>query len=210
MNQRYPANAILLVLLLVAIVLTGSISGYFAFIGELDQKSETANWKTYSSSTYNFSLKYPNEWILEEFPQPDFAGRVIALKSPQTIKLLNERKISPGYSHDVVVSFWPTINNEYALGGSWIDQRQYKDLKDSLNDKASLFKRKIGDTMVAGQEAYEISIVGESSNYGVILEHGGIYELSFETTEKDPYDTTYRDESGPIQQMLSTFQFLNQ
>lgn len=217
MNQKGFANIILIVIVVLAV----GVVGYFAFVKKSaptaqpaptppqtdnaasstpTQKNETANWKIYSNSKYNFSLKYPNGWTLEESSQTDLTGRIISLRSPETSQLLNERKIDSGYSYNLVVSFWPTINNEYARGGSWIGQRNYSSLADYFTDK-NAFKQKTGSITVAGQNAYEVSIGGAGANYGVMIEHDGIYELSFETAwDKSKLGSTEK-------QILSTFQF---
>ena len=215
MNQKGFANIILIVIIVLAV---GAV-GYFVFVKKSTptvqqtstssqtnntasptQKDETANWKTYSSSKYNFYLKYPNGWTLEESSQTDLTGTIISLRSPETTQLLNERKIDPGYSYNLAVSFWPNINNEYARGGSWRGQRNYTNLTDFFTDKNTP-KQKVGNIAVAGQNAYEVSIGGAGTNYGVMIEHGGIYELSFGTAwDKSKLGSTEK-------QILSTFQF---
>lgn len=217
MNEKSFVNIILIVIVVLAV---GAV-GYFVFVKKSapiaqqtptpsqnnnpvsptpTQKNETVNWKTYSNSKYNFSLKYPNGWTTEESSQTDLTGRIISLRSPETSQLLNERKIDSGYSYNLVVSFWPTINNEYARGGSWIGQRNYTGLADFFTDKNAL-KQKIGNTTIAGQNAYEVSIGGAGANYGIMIEHNGIYELSFETAwDKSKLGSTEK-------QILSTFQF---
>ena len=217
MNQKGFANIVLVV---VIVLIVGAV-GYFAFVKKSarlaeqtqtttqtnnsvspipTQKDETANWKTYSNSKYNFSLKYPNGWTIEEPTNADTTGRVISLRSPETVQLLNEREIDPGYSYNLVVSFWSNVNNEYARGGSWIDQRNYTSLTDYFTDK-NAFKQKIGSITVAGQSAYEVSIGGAGANYGVMIEYNGVYELSFETAwDKSKLGSTEK-------QILSTFQF---
>lgn len=164
------------------------------------QKNETANWKTYSNSKLGFTFKYPTGWTLEESSQTDSTGKIISLRSPETSQLLNERKIDPGYSYNLIVSFWPTINNEYARGGSWLGQRNYTGLEDFFTDK-NVPKQKTGSITVGGQSAYEVIIGGAGSSYGIMIEHGGIYELSFTTAwDKSKLGSTEK-------QILSTFQF---
>lgn len=160
-----------------------------------------ADWKRYSSADYNFSLSYPGEWTLEEFPQTDLTGRIISLRSPEVFQLLQDYKIDPGNSYNLLVSFWPTINNEYARGGSWIGQRNYSGLDDFFTDE-NAFKQKIGDITVAGHNAYEVKIGGAGENYGIMIERNGIYELSFSTA----WD---KSKLGSVEkQILSTFKFL--
>mgnify|MGYP001564321650 FL=1 len=217
MNQKGFANIVLVVI----IVLIVGVVGYFAFVKKSPpivqqtqtptqtnnsvsptptQKDETANWKTYSNSKYRFSLKYPNGWTIEESTNADTTGRIISLRSPETAKLLQERKIDLGYSYNLVVSFWPNINNEYARGGSWIGQRNYTSLADFFTDKNAP-KQKTGNITIDGQTAYEVIIGGAGANYGVMIEHNGVYELSFETAwDKSKLGSAEK-------QILSTFQF---
>ncbi len=216
MNQKGFTN----VVLVLVIFLVVGVIGYFAFVKKSAPTAQqtptpvqtetvsptpipedgTVNWKTYSNSKYNFSLKYPDGWAIEESSRADTIGRVISLRSPEIAQLLQERKIDSGYSYNLIISFWPDINNEYARGGSWIGQRNYTSLVDYFTDKNAL-KRKTGNINVAGQNAYEVSIGGAGLNYGVMIEHNGIYELSFETA----WD---KSKLGPVEkQILSTFQF---
>lgn len=217
MNQKGFSD----IALFLVIVLALGVVGYFVFVKKSDQtaqqtptpaqtntgispaptqNNQLANWKTYSNSKYNFSLKYPDGWTIEESLNMDDTGRVISLRSSETVKGLQERKIDPGYSYDLVVSFWSNINNEYARGGSWVGQRDYISLADFFTDK-NAFKQKIGSITVAGQNAYEVSIGGAGANYGVIIEHNGVYELSFETAwDKFQLSPTQK-------QILYTFQF---
>lgn len=60
------------------------VAGYFAFLRETTlpiqqvqtaspattqtPKDETSNWKTYSNSQYGFEFKYPQDWLVEEYP----------------------------------------------------------------------------------------------------------------------------------------------
>ncbi|MEK7451845.1 MAG: hypothetical protein AAB664_00750 [Patescibacteria group bacterium] len=165
------------------------------------QEEPMSDWKTYTSTAYHFSLKHPPTWTITEYPDAEKTGRIVDFQSPETMKLLQEKKIDPGYSHDVVMFFWPNINNEYARGGSWIGQRTYANLEDFFTDKQS-FKQKTGTIELAGQRAYEISSGGNGLNFGVMLEHDGVYELSFETAWDKTKLTTEQ------KQILSTFTLL--
>lgn len=165
---------------------------------------EMADWKTYTNEAYSFSFKYPTDWKLEEPSQAEMVnGVVVSLRSPATEELLQEEKIDLGYSYDLVVSFWSNIKNESARGGSWEGQRNYTDLADYFTDKNAV-KHKTGEITVNGQTAYEVSIGGAGLNYGVMIEHNGIYQLSFETT----WDKSKFSSIGS--QILSTFQFTNE
>lgn len=213
------------IILVIVIVFAVGTIGYFSFIKKPapiaqqtptpaqtnnsvsstpTQKDETANWKTYQNSKYSFSLKYPSTWILEESSQSatDSTGVIVWFRSPETAQLVKEQKIHPGHSVNLKISFWPSINNEFARGGGSIGDKNYSSLADYFADKnAFQSTRKIGDIIIAGQNAYEVSIGGNGVNYGVMIEHSGIYELSFDTAwDKSELGSTEK-------QILSTFQF---
>jgi len=140
----------------------------------------TTAWKTYQNTTYGFEFKYPENWILKEkTPNGTNSGRIVSLQSPESKKLLEEKKIDQSYSLNVVISYWANINNESARGGSWVGQREYQDLADYFTDVNSP-KKKVGETVIDGLQAYEVTIGGAGQNYGMIIEHNGIYEISFE------------------------------
>lgn len=222
MNQKRFTNIILII---VVAMLAGAV-GYFVFVKKSTpiaqqtptpsqtnnttsptqtQKDETADWKTYSNNKYDFSLKYPKEWILKEFSksETDLTGAIFSLKSSESNQLLNGGTY-PGYEiyeYNLMVSFWPTINNAYARGGSWRNQKNYTNLADFFDDKNAP-KQKIGETTIDGENAYEVVIGGFMSNYGIMIEHdNGIYELSFQTaSDKSKLSPTEK-------QILSTFGF---
>ncbi|MCH7492910.1 hypothetical protein IID19_05000, partial [Patescibacteria group bacterium] len=131
----------------------------------------------------------------------DSSGQVISIQSPESTERLENRMIDPAYSQNVVVSFWSSINSEHARGGSWIGQREYDNLTDYFTDENAPFKKKIGEVAVDGLLAYEVSIGGAGLSYGVMIEHDGIYEITFLTA----WD---KSQLGTIEQeILSTFVF---
>lgn len=162
---------------------------------------ETIGWKTYTNTVYGFTFKYPSDWVLGETPElVASTGGMLTLQSPTTKQQLTEGKIDPGYSNNFEVSFWSNINNTYARGASWDGQRDYTNLQDFFTD-TNAPKHKVGETTVAGQKAFEVTIGGAGQSYGVMLEHNGIYELSFATAwDKSKLGSTEK-------LILSTFTF---
>jgi hypothetical protein len=95
MNQKGFANIILVVVIVV--ILVGAV-GYFAFVKKSEPvaqqqtptysqtktpvsaaptpKDEIANWKTYSSARYSYTIGYPSNWYIDTtYSQKDFTQR---------------------------------------------------------------------------------------------------------------------------------------
>ena len=157
----------------------------------------TADWQTYRNDEYGFEVKYPEGWELNE--PTNATGLVVSFLDPETKKGIEKGRIYPSY--DLSISFWPTINNEFARGGSWSGQREYVDLSDYFTDE-SAFKKKIREITIDRNRAFEVSIGGAGLNYGIMLERNGIYELSFGTA----WDKSQL--SASQNQILSTFRFI--
>lgn len=158
---------------------------------------ETANWKTYTSSIYSFSFKYPQDWTLSNATTEEAkSGEIVSLVNPETQK----QNLPPGYNRNLVVSYFKDMNSDDARGGSWEGQRTYKSLADHFTDK-NAFKQKTGETTVDGKKAYEVTIAGAGSSYGIMIEYNGIYELNFSTANS-------KSALGSVEkQILSTFKF---
>ena len=169
----------------------------FEFVNQVSH--DTSDWLTYENDILGFSLQYPADWTLvETSPSEDSSGQVIYIQSPETAVMLQNGTIHPGYAKNVVVSFWSSINNQQARGGSWIGQREYDSLTDYFTDENAP-KKKIGEVTVDGLPAYEVSIGGYGLAYGVMVENNGIYEIAFLTA----WDKL---QLGTIEQeILSTF-----
>lgn len=163
------------------------------------------NWKTYRNERYGFSFSYPKDWLIWEWATPDAGvnGSIVSLRSPETERLFQKGEIYPASSYNLTISFWPSINNEYARGGGFYGEKSHKSLAEYFTDKDTFkSKEKIGDLTIAGQKAHEVIIGGAGASYGVMIEYKGIYQLSFETAwDKSQLGSTEK-------QILSTFRFL--
>lgn len=138
--------------------------------------------KTYENS--NFSFQYPADWVLTEYRTDDTSGRVLTLIKPEVLESLNTNApvVDPGYADELVIYKWDSINNEYAVGGSWEGKRIYNNLADYFsNPNEFRMTQSTGDIMIGNQKAYEVIIGGAGANYGIMYEFDGVYELSFET-----------------------------
>lgn len=164
---------------------------------------DTSNWKTYKHTNPAFSLEYPSDWTFTVADADErTTGELISIQSPASAAALRNRTINSEYSNDVTVSFWQDINNEYARGGSWVGVREYSSLADYLTD-ADAPKSKIGEITIDGYPANEVSIGGAGLEYGVMIQHSGIYEISFPTS----WD---RSQLSSIQKtILASFQISN-
>lgn len=125
------------------------------------------DWKKYKNKDRGFQIKYPKNWTFTETKNKDDfkTGQVASLKAPKS-------------SSEIVIFYWDDINNEYALGGENAKEGDYKDLKEYITSEGTL-KDKTGEIVLNGQDAYEVEIHSYSSNYGVMVENDGIYEISF-------------------------------
>ena len=160
---------------------------------------EASTLKTYTNTALGFTFQYPGDWkVTVADPKESTTNyMIVSFQSPQT---RDDASPLPGYNHDLVMYWYPDINNPSALGGSWEGQRVYQNLADFLTDTHSTTE-KIGTISVGNQPAYEVLFGGYGSNYGVMIEHNGIYKLSFETAwDKSSLGTS-------ANQVLKTFQF---
>lgn len=197
----------LLILLIILLLVASSAFILYKFItpkkssNQATQKTETFGWKTYENKELDFSFKYPADWVANK--KGDQYGTLATFRSPQTQKLLNEKQIDPGYSFDLVVSYWSSINNFDAMGGSWVGAWSYINLEDYFTDTQAS-KRKIKEVILDDQKAYLVSIGGAGSNLGIMAENKGIYQLSFETHSNDNGNNKLTDTET---QIISTFKF---
>jgi len=142
--------------------------------------SNTDNWLTYTNNQLGFQFKYPPDWqVVTATADQAKTGLIVSFKSPQT-----QQMNSP--QNDLEVSEWSSINNQYAIGGSY-QHPTYTHLTDLINDPNAAFIKKTADTTIAGHPAYDVTIGGAGSNDGVMFEHNGIYQLSFLTISGGKY-----------------------
>ncbi|OGN03850.1 MAG: hypothetical protein A2655_01155 [Candidatus Yanofskybacteria bacterium RIFCSPHIGHO2_01_FULL_43_42] len=145
------------------------------------------DWKTYTNTEYGFEFKYPGDWEVKTGTKDDptgLADLTISLQSPATIKGINDGTVDPGYSRDLLVSYF---KDGTTWGGMGSDRGP-----------------KIGPLIISGAKATEVLFGGAGQNYAVeIGTVGPFWVLSFETA----YDKS-KLTSEQIQ-ILSTFKLIN-
>jgi hypothetical protein len=139
--------------------------------------TNTASWKTYTNDTYGFSFQYPSNWTEKTLAE---SAQVI-VSSADTTDLVDKGELHSAYANNLVITRYPSINEDNARGGSSIYMKEsYANLKEYVSDQNAL-KRKTGETVIDGKTAYEVGIIGYGANFGIMLEkENNIYEFSFE------------------------------
>jgi len=136
-------------------------------------------------------VKYPENWIL--FEASSIEGEIIALRIPDS-----EIPIKPSPIFGLQIYYWPDINsNKHEVCG----EQEYENLEDCFNDE-NAGKRKIGNTNLDNKEAYEITGRMNRVPYGIMVEHNGIYEISFSRSGAKFRLTVTENK------ILSTFKFI--
>lgn len=144
-NQKGFANIILVV---VIVVLVGAV-GYFAFVKKSEPVAqqttpppantqtptqqqpsptpvvnETANWKIYTSDTYNFEVKYPSDWTSKGYWSENGGFFYVAFGTANSIdsKPLATLRVYPNQTTlDKFIKYFDYISgtwNNTTLGGS--------------------------------------------------------------------------------------------
>lgn len=141
----------------------------------------------YENKELSFSFAYPKDWTTNTLaPDDTKGGAVVSLVSLGQKKAYEDfvalqRQTEGPNSFDLAVSYWSSINNAYARGGSWIGMKdQYSSLNDYFNDTGAP-KHKIDKVTINGTSAYEVELSGfGGQTYGLMFERpNGIYEFSF-------------------------------
>lgn len=141
---------------------------------------ETANWKTYSSSLWRISFKYP--------PTTKPTG-----SQPVQITEDGQKQIVVGvYQTDMTVFITKTPNPSKLLPLQW-----WKSLKRSCRDTSD--KPVINTTLISGQEAVAVNCISDKFVYITFKDQMFALEGTNDQTNGNLF----------LDQILSTFKFLN-
>lgn len=163
---------------------------------------ETANWKTYTSTKYGFTLKYPNDWeIKSENEIVDSVTTKTTLQSSDlTIKEIN----IPGVGGEQV-----TNGSKLEISASNNENfKSYEQLKDFMENKYTGFPLNYftssREIIVDGVKSIiksgrTVTTLALGSSFGYFFKNGVTYQLTF---------TNVQDDDRIFIQILSTFKFL--
>lgn len=163
-------------------------------------ENPTADWKTYTNTKHGYSMRYPQDWTLSGSAEDSS----IWLRTPESIQ--KEKENVRFIEQDgLIVSFYESINDESARGGTTISDRTYTSLEDFLSesnvDTNNLFVKKVGETTLGGEKAYEVHVGGIGQSYAVMAERNGIYQVMFPNAYTKEVLTELQ------KQVLATFEF---
>ena len=158
---------------------------------------ETADWKTYTNTTYGFNFKYPKDWTIEEEPvkkheiflwtAEQMKEREIAIRNEEGRSFVPQVSIS--YFDSILVESENVGSN---LGAKTLDEYVVKNTE-------ILYEKKID---FASQDAYQAAWGGMGIAYAILAEHNkNIIELRFAA------DKTGSDLNTGQKKIISTFQF---
>lgn len=145
------------------------------------EKDETADWKTYNSDKYDYEVKYPKDWALDEVKKES-----VTLNSSENEKLLkkidNGEVYGEGYMRDITIFYYDrTTFDEFAK-----------------KELISSFTR----INFAGQSAYEAIMGHFGAYYSILIEKNNhLYIIQFGNRDEKSKLTKTDD------QILSTFKF---
>ena len=170
-------------------------------VGATTTATETADWKTYTNSTYGFSFKYPKDWQLKENSGSNTDQAIVSVTSPETLKKIEDQKkngqnFGP-YAEDVSIYYYASVADEIEnkankLGATTLDELVQKN--KSI--------QKIGTLKLGGKDAIDVIWAGESTYYTVLsVNNDHLYKILFNNIQKKANLTSTE------KTILSTFQF---
>jgi hypothetical protein len=181
-EHEHATTSLKVVLLVFAIVLVGALA-YLVWAANTAPDTadnsaatvktttvSTADWKTYTSTSYAYSLKYPSGWSVDS---TDIAN--ISLISPESDKQ-NKECISPceGSVPDINIRYYASVADDEQNKGNNLGAKTLNELiqKDSLRES-------LGTTKLGGVSATQVLDGGFSSYYSVYAENNShLYAVS--------------------------------
>lgn len=132
----------------------------------------TANWKTYKDSAFNYSIKYPSDWVLK-----NHSKNLISLASAKVNEFLETHQV--GGTPNIMVNVYSLSelpnNTENLSFDNWIKQQEDQNL---FSNKESI--------IVDGQNGYSVNSVGESATKEIYINKNNvIYHISYDLPVDD-------------------------
>lgn len=156
--------------------------------------SATADWKTYTSTDYGFTIKYPKDWVVSEITASTTSNPGIALASPTTV---SNRSQWEAPQNDINITYAATVATDVMnvlnkLGATTLDEYITK------NNELT----KIGSVSLGGTEGKDAIANGMAAYYSIyVVKNDHLYNVFFNTVpSKDKLTDTEKN-------ILSTFQF---
>lgn len=187
-NLESPQNSKhIWVILITVIVIIIIGSGIFWWIN-----SNELQWLTYENQNYGYSLKYPQDWILES-QNPLY----VTLNSPENEQVkqsMNPDRIrDSGYMPDITIAYYSSVKG--FSGG----------VVETLNDLVKSIFPNSKEIVFAGSDGWETIISGDRGDgYGIMVEYNGrLYQIGFNNKPKKS-DLTEIDNK-----IINSFQFID-
>lgn len=155
----------------------------------------TASWKTYTSSTYGYNVKYPADWTVA------LDGKNLSINSPENQalkdKIDNNSMYGEGYAPTVMIQYFESADSYVNMGNP--QTHVTKSVADFFKDSA--LNNSFKQIKLNNQTAYERESGGFSGTYyDIVCEHGShVYDIQV-VSEKKSLTTTEN-------QIISSFQF---
>lgn len=143
-----------------------------------DTDIDTSDWKTYQHNEYGFEIKYPTSWTILKNAGSNSDRSVISLISPETQKMIQERRMDS--SCDLSIYYYFSVTDEPENKSNGLEATTLEE----VIDKNRMITR-IGQTMLSGEQAIDVVWGGAGAYYTVLSDHGGhLYKLSSCNKEK--------------------------
>jgi hypothetical protein len=161
-----------------------------------------SDYTKYHNKDIAIEFSYPKSWIINPIsPNSQSQGLILELMTAeQQTAFISQPDIKPSLR----LSFWPNINNQYALGGELDELRTYDNLDDYLNSPEYGYKKALRTIKKTGYDMHYVTIGGYGESYGVMFETSqGVYELNFAST------TSEQSATQQINQIINTIKILS-
>lgn len=161
-----------------------------------------SDYTKYQNKDIAIEFSYPKTWIINPIsPNSQSQGLILELMTAeQQTAFMSQPDTRPSLK----LSFWPSINNQYALGGELDNKRTYANLADYLNSPEFGYKKALNTISKDGYVMYYVTIGGYGESYGVMFEtNKGVYEFNFASTSSEQNATVQ------INQVINTIKLLN-